>query len=254
MKIYTKVTISMDTGEVLDSESYEYNGPVAECKGGGGSSTQYVQSPEARGLYQAAYPAAYQAGTAAGRGQPLYNTGNMDYSYAGYFPTTAYNVPEQYQVGGAEEMLYQPGMISPEVIKGLQQPGLDIMGQAVEQFGGGYGSARGGISGAGQELFGRTARMIAPQMALATQQMVSPALQTAFGARTGAARDVFGAQVGAEQAAFGGQLAQGQQIAAHKGLEYQARQQAMFAPYQALSGVASQNVPTAVQQPQGGKK
>jgi hypothetical protein len=154
-----------------------------------------------------------------------------------YFPTTPYSV------GGAEEMLYKPGMISPEVIKGLQQPGLDIMGQAVEQFGGGYGSARGGISGAGQELFGRTARMIAPQMALATQQMVSPALQTAYGAR-----------VGAQQAAFGGQLAAAQALAGTRGQEYAARQAAMYAPYQALSGVASQNVPTAVQQPQGGKK
>jgi len=36
MKIYTKLTIDMRTLEVIDEESYDYNGQVAECKGGGG--------------------------------------------------------------------------------------------------------------------------------------------------------------------------------------------------------------------------
>ena len=29
----------MDTGAVLEREGFEWNGPVAECKGGGGGST-----------------------------------------------------------------------------------------------------------------------------------------------------------------------------------------------------------------------
>jgi len=34
MKVYTKVITDMTTGEVLEEEFYEYDGPVAECKGG----------------------------------------------------------------------------------------------------------------------------------------------------------------------------------------------------------------------------
>ena len=34
-KIYTSIAIDMKSGEVLEEESYLYDGPVAECKGGG---------------------------------------------------------------------------------------------------------------------------------------------------------------------------------------------------------------------------
>jgi len=36
MKVYTKVVIDMRTLEVVDEESFDYGGSVAECKGGGG--------------------------------------------------------------------------------------------------------------------------------------------------------------------------------------------------------------------------
>ena len=41
MKIYTKLVIDMATDEVLEQESFEYNGPVAQCgsSGGGGGSS-----------------------------------------------------------------------------------------------------------------------------------------------------------------------------------------------------------------------
>ena len=41
MKIYTKLVIDMTTDEILEQESFEYNGPVAQCgsSGGGGGST-----------------------------------------------------------------------------------------------------------------------------------------------------------------------------------------------------------------------
>ena len=42
MKIYTKLVIDMTTDKILEEESFEYNGPVAQCGssgGGGGSST-----------------------------------------------------------------------------------------------------------------------------------------------------------------------------------------------------------------------
>jgi hypothetical protein len=35
MKIYTRVVIDMATSEVLEADSYEYYGPIAECKKGG---------------------------------------------------------------------------------------------------------------------------------------------------------------------------------------------------------------------------
>jgi hypothetical protein len=40
MKIYTKLVIDMATDEILEQESFEYNGPVAQCgsSGGGGGS------------------------------------------------------------------------------------------------------------------------------------------------------------------------------------------------------------------------
>ncbi len=37
MKIYTRVVMSLKTGNVLEADSYEYKGPVVECKGGGKS-------------------------------------------------------------------------------------------------------------------------------------------------------------------------------------------------------------------------
>jgi hypothetical protein len=39
MNIYTKVIIDMRTGAVIESEGYEYNGPIAECKGGSSTNT-----------------------------------------------------------------------------------------------------------------------------------------------------------------------------------------------------------------------
>lgn len=39
MKIYTKVVIDLETLSVIEEEGFEYDGEVAECKGGGGGST-----------------------------------------------------------------------------------------------------------------------------------------------------------------------------------------------------------------------
>ena len=47
MKLYTKVVIDIDSGDVVESESFEYNGPVAQCIGGGSdiSRSQPVKVP-----------------------------------------------------------------------------------------------------------------------------------------------------------------------------------------------------------------
>ena len=42
MRIHTKVVMDMNSGVVLEDESYEYSGPEAECKGGGGSTVNSV--------------------------------------------------------------------------------------------------------------------------------------------------------------------------------------------------------------------
>jgi len=42
MKVYTKVVIDMGTMVVLEEESYGHDGPIAECKGGGSSTTNTV--------------------------------------------------------------------------------------------------------------------------------------------------------------------------------------------------------------------
>lgn len=43
MKIYNKVVIDIETGEIIKEDSFDYHGPVAECKGGG--STINSQDP-----------------------------------------------------------------------------------------------------------------------------------------------------------------------------------------------------------------
>jgi hypothetical protein len=45
MKIYTKIVLNLK-GEIVEEESFEYHGPVAECKGGGGSSTTTTTIPD----------------------------------------------------------------------------------------------------------------------------------------------------------------------------------------------------------------
>lgn len=46
MKIYREITLSMETGEVLAEDSYEYDGPVAECKGGGGGNNEQPETAQ----------------------------------------------------------------------------------------------------------------------------------------------------------------------------------------------------------------
>ena len=40
MKIYRRVVIDIDSGKTIAEDSFEYSGPVAECKGGGETNTQ----------------------------------------------------------------------------------------------------------------------------------------------------------------------------------------------------------------------
>ena len=55
MKIYTKLVIDMATDEILEQESFEYNGPVAQCgsSGGGGGSSQPANTTNVQTIREA---------------------------------------------------------------------------------------------------------------------------------------------------------------------------------------------------------
>jgi len=41
MKVYTKIVIDMSTSEIIEETSFDYHGPIAEMKGGGGGGQSY---------------------------------------------------------------------------------------------------------------------------------------------------------------------------------------------------------------------
>lgn len=85
MKIYTRVVMDWD-GNVIEEESYDYDGPVAEAKGGGGTSTTVQKADpwsgaqphlntiyeDAQGLYESGGPEYYPGQTYINR-DPLEN-------------------------------------------------------------------------------------------------------------------------------------------------------------------------------------
>lgn len=70
MKIYRRLVLSLE-GEVLEEDSYEYSGPVAECKGGSSTTTTQpneFQIPYLKDIYNISqgmsqYPVSYYPGT-----------------------------------------------------------------------------------------------------------------------------------------------------------------------------------------------
>ena len=46
LKIYTKIVIDLSSGEVISSDSFDYTGPLVECKGGGSSQQVTQQQSE----------------------------------------------------------------------------------------------------------------------------------------------------------------------------------------------------------------
>jgi hypothetical protein len=55
MKIYTKLVIDMATDEILEQESFEYNGPIAKCgsSGGGGGGSQPANTTNVQTIREA---------------------------------------------------------------------------------------------------------------------------------------------------------------------------------------------------------
>jgi len=42
MKVYNRIVMNIFTGEIVEEDSYQYEGPICHCKGGGSSSTTSV--------------------------------------------------------------------------------------------------------------------------------------------------------------------------------------------------------------------
>lgn len=195
----------METLETLEEESFEYNGPVSRCKGGGGSTTttEYVQSPEQREIYQAVLPTIQQISARGAGGAPLWDVGNIpniprttdttglltgvtDPSAAGVMTGVpmpsmegvltgvgAYGIPEAVMPSTG---WYQD--IAPEVMAGIQSPYVEaseaMMGR-MEQMGQ-LGTARGGVSGGAGAALGEFAARSAKDIGMQAWQMTAPQL------------------------------------------------------------------------------
>jgi len=189
MRIYNSVTIDIETGEIEAEDSYEYDGPVAGCKGG--VETEIVQSPQAREALSAIMPALYRIGRLGGAGLPLYDVpGAPTEEMMGYFRGVA---------PSAENI----GAISPEIKAAVGAPYLEAIGQVTEQFGGGMGSAMGGLSGAGGEVLNQQMTKMIPQYTQQLWEMVQPGEMAAATAGASMAQQEWGADVAARAAPFG---------------------------------------------------
>lgn len=251
MKVFKSVTIDIETGKVLDEISYEYGGPVAECKsgrdfgkttldpgniygwrdsGGGGMNTTIVSSPEARQLLEWLSPALKRIGKAGGKGEALYDVPGapidqaMGY-YQGAVPSASGLMPSAENIGA----------IDPKIREAVAAPYLEGIGQATEQFGGGMGSARGGVSGAGAKVLQDSMTQMIPQYTQQLWGMVQPGLQSEWTAQTGA--NLARAQTGAQMA----QQEWGADVASRA------------APYGLIPEMAGGSMPSIMAQPAGKK-
>jgi len=260
MRIYTKVQISMKTGKVLNSESYEYDGPVAECKGS--TKTKTVQSPEARRALRAYMPALKRMGAFGAEGLPLWDTEQVPDWSLGEYPTQGYGAPAYpdvpaWQTPSAAGLMPSSaniGNIDPNIKAAVAAPYEEAMGQMVEKFGGGMGSARGGLSGAGGEVLMRGAERMIPAYTQQLWSMVQPGLQQEYGAEVAGRGQEYGARTAGMGAEYAGRLggaqagyqAQLARAAAASGLtvqQYQAQQSARAAPFQAMPAVVGGTMP-----------
>jgi len=187
MKVYRKVVIDIETGQTISEDSYEYNGPIAECKGGGKgrSSTEYVQSPEAREIMEAMMPTIRRIGMAGETGGQLWDV-------------PRYQVPDITSMMPTTETL---AAISPDVKAAVMAPYKETEQQLLETLGatGGLGSAMGGFSGQGAAGLGKYWGDVAPEYTKSLWGMVAPAQQMGYAAELGRERDIWGQQLQASQ-------------------------------------------------------
>jgi hypothetical protein len=203
MKIYEYVRIDIETGEILEEKSFEYEGPIAKCGGGGGSKVEYEQSPEQQLAWQAISPML----------QEMYGYGitepartEIQYTkdpYGNVVPHTV-QIPAQYGKVGDPKVWDVPqapspvptpqmgqyvdpsvlrptadwyGSLSPEVMGGLWAPYEQAGERLLERMGaqGMAGNIRGGYSGQAQAAMGTLAAEAAKNVGLQAWQMNQPA-------------------------------------------------------------------------------
>lgn len=264
MKVITKSVIDMKTGKVLEQESYEYCGPVAECKkgggGGGGTNTKYVQSPEARKMLKYMMPAVKKVGQAGKKGRPLWDVPSAP-------GVGSYGVGQAPNLGGygvGQAPMPTQGWYSglDENIKaGMMEPYQEASKQLMEQMGaaGMGGSARGGISGNAAAGLGRFWEDAATGMGQQAWGMINPNAMAQWQAQNQAGRDVWSTQAQADMAQWQAETGAGRDIwsAQNQAAQNQWMQDiaARQSPYSIIPGMAGGSMPTpVVTQSSGGKK
>lgn len=198
MKIYNKVVIDMVSGDVIEEDSFEYDGAIAECKGGSSQTkTEYVQSPEQRQVFAEVLPIIQEM--AAQRGEVLWDV-------AAGMPTVPTPLTAQGVMTGVETpsaVGVTPGMggvltglapyeipeavmpssgwfegIAPEVRAGLWEPYKEAGMGLTEQMAsmGQLGSARAGVSAGAGAALGELSAQAATDVGLQAWQMTAPQL------------------------------------------------------------------------------
>jgi len=189
MKVYTKVVWNSD-GEIIEEDSYEYDGPVDECKGGG-TKTEYTQSPEQAAVYREVIPLIRRMSRSA-LGTPAQpgwwgapatpaQPGGQQVWDVGAPPAADYQIPSTESMMPSKQWW---GGISPEVKEGLWAPWNEAAGQMMEKMGGSgqLGSARGGYSGTGERALGEFYSKAGQNVGLQAWQMTQPAMKTGWAA------------------------------------------------------------------------
>lgn len=98
MKIHTRTVISLETSEILEDESFEYDGPVSEAKGGGGNTTTVQQADPWSGIQPYLLGGYERLDELAGQ-TPTFYPGQ---TYAGFDPYQLQS--QQMQLGAADAM------------------------------------------------------------------------------------------------------------------------------------------------------
>ena len=181
MKVITKIVIDIETGQVEEEHSYEYEGPIALCKGGG-SNVTYAQSPEQAQLLSTIMPVVSRVASTAMTGQPLYQ------------------LPATYEIPAAEAVMPTTDWwkgIAPEVKQGLWAPYNEAADILTERLGatGGLGSARGGYSGSAAAGLGKLYSEAGKDVGLQAWQMTQPALAAQWQAELEREKGLYGLEL-----------------------------------------------------------
>ena len=222
MKIYEKIILNKD-GVVIEEKSYEYQGEVALCGKGGGSSTTYAYPPELSQMMKMFMPVAERLS----QGGQLWDVPQAPQMFGGGAPpsygvTPQYNIPMQGQTPGydvPDVMSMMPSretydMVSPQVKAGLWAPYEQAQERLMETLGGrgALGSQKGGYSGAAGAAIGELMSRGAEDVGLNIARMTLPQLQMGWQAGLGREQQMWGEDVRRGTQQWGAELGREQQM------------------------------------------